>query len=273
MTVDGVLAEVVAAARAAWPGIDLPNQVVASYLTERIPDGVDAERALAGMHTSDLYLACGCVLGDATAVSAFERHCLSIIDRTLPRQGFGDDVIAEVKQRMRLMLLVADDGPPGIADFEGRGELRRWVSVMAMREALGMARQRRRHAELDSDMLDESPLASDDAELAYLKRVYRHEFRIAFGEALQKLSDKDRLLLKQQFLDRLEVNEIARLHRVHRATLARWLDRARAAVLSNTRASLMRRLEVPPAELDSIVRLINSQLEVTLRLLLRHQKR
>jgi RNA polymerase sigma-70 factor (ECF subfamily) len=51
---------------------------------------------------------------------------------------------------------------------------------------------------------------------------------------------------------------------VHRATIGRWLERARDAVLESTRAHLMDRLDVPSAEIESILRLVLSKLEISL---------
>lgn len=61
------------------------------------------------------------------------------------------------------------------------------------------------------------------------------------------------------------VNEIARLYRVHRATAGRWLERARDTILTTTRARLMERLNIPRSEIESIVRLVLSQLEINMR--------
>src|SRR5262249_749664 len=82
-----VMASIVAAAPAAWPAIDLAAERFVRYLTDRLPQGTEFETALRGIHTSDLYLACACVEGNAEALAAFERHCLAVIDRALPRLG------------------------------------------------------------------------------------------------------------------------------------------------------------------------------------------
>src|SRR5262249_41683920 len=81
----------------------------------------------------------------------------------------------------------------------------------------------------------------------YFKRVYRREFELAFREAVQSLSDRERILVRQHFLDGVSVNDLGRLYRVHRATAGRWLERARDALLAATRARLMARLAVPAA--------------------------
>jgi RNA polymerase sigma-70 factor (ECF subfamily) len=90
---------------------------------------------------------------------------------------------------------------------------------------------------------------------------------------LGRLSDRQRTILRQQLLDGLSIDEIGALYRIHRATAARWLEQARQQVLENTRALLLERLQVRPQELDSIIRLIRSRLEVSLRQLVARRRK
>jgi uncharacterized protein (DUF885 family) len=56
----------------------------------------------------------------------------------------------------------------------------------------------------------------------------------------------------------------AAVYSVHRATAARWVSKAHAAVLDGVRQALQSRLRVTKKELSSILRLIGSQLDITL---------
>jgi RNA polymerase sigma-70 factor (ECF subfamily) len=268
-----LLLEIVRAAREAWPGVDLAPALFLPYLSERMPAEETAERALPQMCTSDLYLACACARGDERALAVFEDRCLSVVDSALPRLGVSADGVAEVKQHLRQSLLVADQGPPRIEQFAGRGDLRSWVRVIAVREALAMRRQRERDRPLDDQWLAEALLPGADPELEQLKNVYRSEFKKAFDLALLQLDDRGRTLLRQQFIDRLTIDELATLYRVHRATISRWLERARLRVVDRTRAHLRRHFGVQPHELDSILRLIRSQLHVSIGGLVRRGAR
>jgi len=77
------------------------------------------------------------------------------------------------------------------------------------------------------------------------------------------------MLLHQHALDGLSIDKLAAFYRVHRATTARWLDAARQAVLDGTRRELVSRLQLSVNELDSIMRMIGSRLDVSLPELLR----
>jgi RNA polymerase sigma-70 factor (ECF subfamily) len=260
-------ADVVVAARAAWPAIDLSTDRFIAYFAARLPAGADPAAALRAVNAADLYLACACAQGDPAALAAFDAHCLTAVDRALARLDLDADTVSEVKQRLRRALLVAEHGPPRIAGFAGRGALRSWVRVLAVHEAWAVLRARGRQPAGDDRIAD---LASAGAtpEIDYLKRTYRRDFERAFRAALQTLPARDRTLLRQHFLDGITINELGALHGAHRATIGRWLERARDRVLAATRAHLMETLDVPRAELESILRLVLSQLDLDLRPLL-----
>jgi RNA polymerase sigma-70 factor (ECF subfamily) len=95
-------------------------------------------------------------------------------------------------------------------------------------------------------------------------REYASEFRTAFKETLHRLDSRERTVLRYSALDGLSIDEIARLYSVHRSSAARWLVKARTDLLEGTRSRLMTKLDVTPEELDSILRLIQSQLDASL---------
>jgi RNA polymerase sigma-70 factor, ECF subfamily len=265
--IDAVLVDVVAAAQRDWPGLRVPAEAFAAYVAERISADMSPEEAVGQLHTSDLYLACGCARGDAKAVAAFDEHCLGQLDRLLAGMGVGADVSAEVKQDIRSRVLVGDGRTPEILDFTGRGDLRSWVRVMAIRRALRQMGRARRDVSVEDDELMQRLVAPGNPELDYAKGIYRREFKQAFEAALRKLPDRERTVLRQHYVDELTIDELGRLYRVHRSTAARMLVRARNLVLEAIRARMMHDLDVPSQDLDSIMRMIRSQIDISLRVL------
>ena len=79
---------------------------------------------------------------------------------------------------------------------------------------------------------------------------------------------RDRNLLRQHYLDGLTMETIAPLYQVHRITIVRWMEKARAALGKATRHQLSSRLQVERTELESILRLIDSELDMSVRALL-----
>lgn len=246
------------AARAAWPDIALPEDALLEFTAAR----VSSLDALERMPAADLYLACACGRADPIALRAFENHFIGAIDPALASAGLYPDLFDEVKQRLRIKLFTQ---PPRILDYLGRGNLRAWLRVIAVREALDTMRSDRRG--LTNDVSD-VPLVSSDPELVHLKRRYRLEFKQAISEAAAALEPRERNLLRQYYLDGFTCDALARMYRVHLATVARWIDKARTGLLAETRRVLVTKMNIPRAQIDSILRLIESQLEVSARDLL-----
>jgi RNA polymerase sigma-70 factor (ECF subfamily) len=101
-----------------------------------------------------------------------------------------------------------------------------------------------------------------------LKQKYREAFRQSFVEAVAALPPRERNLLRQNVIDGLSIDDLGKLYGAHRATAARWLAEARKELLAGTRVRLVERVGIPEDECDSIMRLVHSQLDVTLRRLL-----
>jgi RNA polymerase sigma-70 factor (ECF subfamily) len=270
---DATLESIIGSAAETCPTFSVPREEFVAYLWARLPADVPPEFALAQMHTADLYLACACARGDAQAVAAFDEHCLSQLDRVLGKMGIDADASAEVKQEIRRRVLVGDGRRPEIVDFSGRGDLRSWVRVMAVRQALRRQERARRDIAVEDDELLERIVAPENPELDYAKGMYREEFKRAFEAALKALPDRERTLLRQHYIDGLTIDEIGHLYRVHRSTAARLLVRARTRVLAATRAQMMCQLDVQSKDLDSIMRMIRSQIDISLHVLQRGRKR
>jgi RNA polymerase sigma-70 factor (ECF subfamily) len=216
--------------------------------------------------THALALAKECADGVPHALEEFEQRCMGgALDRVLMRLGAAPAEVDELKQRVRLKLLVAEpDRRARITDYTGRGPLEGWVRVIAVRELLDLRKREKNEIPMEEDAIIAIALPSVDPELEHVKQRYAAEFRTAFKETLRELEARDRTVLRYNALDGLSIDEIGRLYGVHRASAARWLVKARTALLEGTRARLMTRLDVSPEELDSILRLIQSELDASL---------
>lgn len=212
----------------------------------------------------DLWIAYASASGDSKALAIVEARYLPDVDVVLEKMGLPKDRIAEVKQGLRRLLFVGDaEGPPRIGEYRGAGDLRAWMRITAMRAALKLIRKERREVSCD-DALLEARAPDDDPELAYMKANYRAAFKVAFQEALESLEARERTLLKQQIVDGLGIDELGALYDVHRATAARWVAGAREKLLSRTRRSFMLRARISSEECESIMRMVRSQLDVSL---------
>jgi RNA polymerase sigma-70 factor, ECF subfamily len=250
------LAAVLEAARGAWPGVVIDDAVFADYLRARLEGG--ATLALA----SDLYLACACARGDQAAITIFLREMVPHIEAAVLGLGADPAQVDEVRSQLCDALLVGS--PPGITTYAGRGQLRSWVRSIAVRMAMRHLGRNRAAAGSD-DVLASLAADADDPEIEHLKTRYGAAFRTAFAEALAALTPRQRNLLRQHYLDELTVDQLGALYRVHRATAARWVAAARQALFDDTRRRMIDGLGLPASEYDSLVRLLHSQLDLSIQ--------
>lgn len=255
------LAEAVAAARAAWPTIRLSDADLLAHVGPRLRGDLEPIAALAALRVADLYLACACELGMGEALEAFEARYGADIQASLRRLRLDDGDVDETRQLLRTMLFLhGNDARPKIVEYSGRGDLRSWLRVVAVRVGLRASRQRKARPVGDDEAIGAMPAAGDDPEMEYLKRTHGAEFKEALGVSWKALDVRSRLLLRQYFGHGLTVDEIGAVHRVGRSTAARWVTAAREDLVSRTRDELMQRLALGRPEVASILRLIESQL-------------
>ncbi|HEY5925225.1 MAG TPA: sigma-70 family RNA polymerase sigma factor [Kofleriaceae bacterium] len=252
------LADAIAASRAAWPGVDVPDDVFAGYLADRIDTPIDG--VLASLCVSDLWLACAIGRGDAAALRAFEDQ-LAHVGAAIAHLDGGSALVGDVTQAVReRVLAAAAGGKAKIGDYRGRGDLRGWLRVIAVREALQLMRARRRETPIPDDLatkLQDPGIELADAE----RRVYRE----AFTAALATLTPRDRNLLRQQYVYGATIDELGALYAVHRATAARWIAQIRDTLLRRTRHHIGEALRLTGDDLDSAMGRIGDHLDYSLR--------
>ncbi|MGE0550831.1 MAG: hypothetical protein AB7O24_26890 [Kofleriaceae bacterium] len=246
-----------ARAAATWPGVEVTAQRLCEFLGDRTSHADDVRL--------DLVLACACLDGQPAALAVFEHQLLAPVAARLQRMG--GDVADEVVSRLRETLFVAPAGTnPKLASYSGRGDLRGWLEIVATREAYKVAR-RDRPALTDEHILASLP-DDDDLELRHIKAQHRSELSRAFADALAMLVPRDRVLLRQRYLDDLSFDDMAGLHGAHRITVMRWLAKIENALLRDIRERLIARLGLQTAEVESLVDDARSRLDISLRGLL-----
>lgn len=255
-------ARIATAGRLAWPDVKVSETTIANRLAARVQE--DPEARVDNLHDADLYLAMALAEGDGAALKAFEAELVPQVDVALRRLRLAGGTADEVKQALRFELLVGVDGHRRIADYAGRGELAAWLRVSATRKALKVIRKIDREETLDEILLDHWPDATPGPEQKQLRSQYTAELKKAIREAFAALEVRQRNLLRQHILDELTIDDLARLYRVHRATCARWLADARADLGKQTRKRLMNALGMPTKEVDSLLRFLDSDIELSI---------
>jgi RNA polymerase sigma-70 factor (ECF subfamily) len=267
-----LLARAHEAGRTAWPELALTTDLFLAHVADRIAT-LDADTiapTLSALHAADLYLACACARGDVHAIASFEREYFGEIEIARRRRRDltlgGDDVAQLVRER----LLVAHGGARArVADYSGRGSLRGWFRTAVVRLIANLAARPNREVGVGNDTLAAFPVITADPELEYMKRLYHAEFAAAFDDAVATLSRRERELLRRSLVEDLTIDQLAVVYGSHRATLARWIAKARESLFDQLRTALMKRLRVDKGEFESILRLIQSRFDITIDRLFR----
>jgi RNA polymerase sigma-70 factor, ECF subfamily len=251
------------AAPDAWPGVALDPAVFAAH--------AEAQRSRGGAlpeHLGDLYLACAAARGDAAALRLVDERVFSAIDPAVRRVDPSPVFLDELRQVLRVRLLVGvDESPPRILEYRAGGPLLAWVSVAALRAALNLKRSQRPTISVD-ELLGEVVSREPDAELRHLKSLYRAELAEALREALLALPAWPRALLRLHYVDGVRLARIGALYGVHESTVSRWVSGAVEAVGDDARRRLRERLALSAESADSVARMVRSNLELSLRRIL-----
>lgn len=257
------LALAVRAAQEAWPRVTFDGAVVARWLGARWQNGAVLANA------SDVALAAACASGNSAAHEAL-RQTLSRLARVLRRLPTSRVEPEDVCQALLDKLLVQrGDTAPGITRYGGTGPLEGWLRSGLVRTALNLERQGRHEEPTGLEELARAATLAAAPELAFVRAQYRTEFATAFRAALSELSSRDRNLLRLHHLNGVTLDALATMYKVHRATVARWLADAREQAMEGTRAAMLSTLEIAPDELSSLMRSLQSQLQVSLERALR----
>jgi RNA polymerase sigma-70 factor (ECF subfamily) len=251
--------------RHTWPGLAVDDAALGAFLAGKVTDDGDVVQGLSRLRLPDLALAWACSRGDARSLSALEPVLAAELAHAAARLRAPAAAADEALQIVRTILLVAEgERTPAIASYAGRGDLRAWVRVVAIRELVRVLKAVRKDAEFEDDALYDFLSPAEAPELEHLRALYRPDLVAAFRDAIKSLTSKERLLLRQQCLDGLSIDDLGALHGVHRATAARWLAKSRETLLRQTKRGLMKRLGISLAEVDSILRLLQSRLDLSL---------
>lgn len=211
-------------------------------------------------HAEDLELARRALSGDAIALAEVDRRIGAESARVAAPQRLPAD---EVRQLLRERLLVAGPGQtPKLSRYDGTGPLSAWLRAVAVRVSSNARRSGGQEEAVST--VPESALAEPTAELTLLRLQYRAHFREAFAEALRGLEAKERTVLRLHTLDGLSLASIGTMFQRDASNVSRWLGRIRERLLQDTRSALGRRLSLEGADLESLMRVADSELTMSL---------
>ena len=269
-SVDALLSGVQSACHDAWPHVRLSDDDFGIHLARVVPSEGSLHEALSKLRLDDLYLACACEKGDEAALRAFEALYFGEIDLGYARYPYLGRTVEDVRQAIREELFVAtSERAPKIASYAGRGALRSWMRAVIANALVNIMDRQSREIPVEDDVFAILPSGDDDPEISHLKMTYREELKQAFSLAVEELSAREKNVLRYAFAEGMSVDEIGAIYRVSRSSAARWLADAKDVFAGHVRRILTERLELDASDLASILRLVLSQIDLTLARYLR----
>ena len=241
-----------------WPQILLPKETFLARVTEL---AVDADRV--GRHGDDLFLATAVLAGNPAAFQSFDAEFLTGASKMARRIDAAPSFVDDVAQELRLKLLTGPD--PRLGKYAAAGSLLDWLRVAALRTAINLRR---------SDHLvvtEEFPFEEDlgDARNPPLDGLYQQDFQTALEAGFRRLGARERTLLRMHFVDHVNIDRMAVMYGVHRATVARWLVAIRHQLFGEAKAHLAMNHGFDTADVKSLYRHLEGRVHLTISRILR----
>jgi RNA polymerase sigma-70 factor (ECF subfamily) len=264
--IDTLREEIIDRIRISCPKIQIDENQFVEYLKERFENPTEQSGNLSELYVEDLFLAYALAQGNEQALEDFNQKYLPQIKAVLAKigtsQAKSEDVVQEV---LKKLFVGQDDSGPKVLQYNGRGRLRRYFNVVATRICINMQRGTNRETPTEDHELMNIALPGEDTELQYFKLHYREHFKQSFAAAMQELEVKERNVLRYYVLDGLNIDKIGSIYHVHRATVARWISKIREKLLNSTKQDLAMRLDLGVSQLSSILGIIQSQIDISIR--------
>ena len=262
------LADGFARGAAAWPGIAVAPARFARELGTRLGDEA-APADLSRLRFADVYLAIACSSADPAAIEACDALAGRVLEACGARLRASASQIAEIRARVYEILFVDEaTRPAATREFAGRGDLRGYLQVIATRALIRLVNRDRRVVAVEDLELLDALIPRDDPELEILRERYHADVDHAIRAATAALDERSRALLRYVIIAGWTVDQLGQLYGVHRATAARWVAEARAQLGAGIRRALGARLGIASEDVDSIIRLVQSRVDVSLERLL-----
>jgi len=266
------VADLVERAKAAHPQFAVDPAAFAGHLEAC----AQAAGGAARLNAEDLYLAFASAKGDREALALVEKHYLAKVSAFIGHLRREPSFVDEVRQHLRERMLIGPASPrgrsPKILDYSGRGPLGAWMRVSAMRQALDLIEKEKPQRPLDGEGEEDQLAATVDPELLAIRQRHLPQFREAFRRALDSLDARERNLLRFYLVDGLNIGRIGEIFGKSRATIGRMVIDCRKKLLEETRRNLGALTGASEGDVLSLIRLLQSGLDVSIRGFLRRQE-
>jgi RNA polymerase sigma-70 factor (ECF subfamily) len=194
-----------------------------------------------GLQAEDLCLVVACERGDQSAweelVQRFSVTVRSAARSASPNEDAAEELAQSIWAELHGLRSREDGIPAGkLAYYSGRGSLAGWLRAVVAQLAVDHHRKQSRLVQTEEDS-EFDRLAQDDKnyeatastimdpEKEITNKFAANEIRMALADAVEKLADEDRLLVKLYYFDELKLREAGAVLGVHEATASRRLTK------------------------------------------------
>lgn len=249
---DGAFQQIYELGRRQFPSVPLDLEAFRRH-TAALPGSLSPERA------GDWFLRCACMEGLREAELAFDERYLASLEALMPALPLSASQVDELRQRLRALFFVGRSGRESkLGSFRGSGPLGAWVRAVATRQALNLLRASR-----PAPAVGQDPTPPTDPERRLLARELHTALRHAVRDVAPSIPEQELNALRLH-LSGVRLEQIAEVYSAHRATVARWIQRAREALAPAVREALLQRLALSPASLDSLLGALSGKVELDL---------
>ncbi len=150
-------------------------------------------------------------------------------------------------------------------DAELLPRARRIISSMGDRDFQTEVLQVTREKLLLGEALDQAELVPDSSwstELQFVRQAHRQAFGQAFAQALATLDGTERSVLRLASVEKVNIDRIGLIYGAHRATVARWLARARQKLSDEIERRLRAQLDLTTPEFTQLIDSLRQNLGV-----------
>lgn len=270
---DETLGSLVVHCQSTWPTLSLSAERFLAHLAQHVR--ADTLPGTLTPHASDLYLALGAVICGDTGVCLINAHVLKAQLRLLRTKGLSAEASQEMLQALCVRLVIGTEtSPPRLLSYSGSAPIVSWMRAVTLNF---LHNERRRPGTQTLESADDDLLLrklapgsalsgapSGDTERILEHRISKPIVQDALRAAVQQLDSEERLLLKLCYVDGLRLQQIAMLHAVDKSTISRHLASVRMRILHALRHELAQRLRLNESEADSMIRVVISQVELSL---------
>jgi RNA polymerase sigma-70 factor, ECF subfamily len=245
-----------------WQGLPVELEAFLRYSTKRRV----ALSTLSKEIGADFYLAFACSHRLAGSIETFHRMYGRRIAAIGQRFGGSESFADEIMQRVFEKLFVArsEREEPGIAQYRAEAPLSAWVNTVARRIAFRQVKSARPERLLDEELLAQEIADVCDQELLLLREQHRDVVREALACALRRMPTREQRFLKMNLVAGVSMERIGKIYGISQSSVSRKIQRAISHVISEAKAEACDKLRISSGEADSIFKLIQSCIDLTL---------